>query len=72
MSVLPDGGRHSVPTWIGGGGSRIAFLTSPNACKARNVARDPRVSVSVIGHDRPNWEPPRPIPTRRATFCSAA
>jgi hypothetical protein len=27
-TVLPDGGPHSVPVWVGLEGNRIAFLTS--------------------------------------------
>ncbi|MDB5059912.1 MAG: pyridoxamine 5-phosphate oxidase-related FMN-binding protein, partial [Chloroflexi bacterium] len=28
-TVLPDGGPHSVPVWVGLEGSQIAFLTDP-------------------------------------------
>jgi PPOX class probable F420-dependent enzyme len=52
-TLLPDGGPHSVPVWIGMEGDRIAFLTSPNSRKARNLERDPRVAISVTAHDQP-------------------
>ncbi len=52
-TVLPDGGPHSVPVWVGLEGDRIAFLTSPGSRKARNLDRDPRVAISVTDHDRP-------------------
>lgn len=52
-TVLPDGAPHSVPTWVGLEGDRIAFLTGPGSRKARNLARDPRVSISVVDHERP-------------------
>ena len=52
-TVLPDGSPHSVPLWIGMVGDRIAFLTSPMSRKARNVARDPRVSVSLTDRAQP-------------------
>jgi PPOX class probable F420-dependent enzyme len=52
-TVLPDGSPHSVPVWVGMEGDRVAFLTSPNSRKARNIARDPRVSISVAAADQP-------------------
>jgi PPOX class probable F420-dependent enzyme len=53
-TLLPDGAPHSVPVWVGFEGERIAFLTDPRSQKGRNVARDPRVSLSITLHDRPN------------------
>jgi PPOX class probable F420-dependent enzyme len=52
-TVLPDGAPHNVPTWIGVEGDRVAFLTSPTSVKARNLERDPRVSISVTAADEP-------------------
>lgn len=52
-TVLPDGAPHSVPVWIGLEGNRIAFLTDPTSRKARNLAHDPRVAISVTDHERP-------------------
>ena len=52
-TVLPDGGPHSVPVWVGLEGHRIAFLTHPASRKARNLEHDPRVAISVTAHDRP-------------------
>jgi PPOX class probable F420-dependent enzyme len=46
-SVLPDGGPHTVPVWIGTLGERIAILTGPGSRKARNLRRDPRVALSL-------------------------
>jgi PPOX class probable F420-dependent enzyme len=53
-TVLPDGAPHAVPVWIGTEGERIAFLTDPRSRKARNVAADPRVAISITENDRPN------------------
>jgi PPOX class probable F420-dependent enzyme len=50
---MPDGTPHSVPLWVGIEGDRIAFLTDPGSRKARNVDRDPRVSISITAADRP-------------------
>jgi PPOX class probable F420-dependent enzyme len=52
-TVLPNGGPHSVPVWVGLEGDQIAFLTSPSSRKARNIEHDPRVAISVAGHDQP-------------------
>jgi PPOX class probable F420-dependent enzyme len=51
--LLPDGSPHSVPVWIDREGDRIAVLTGPRSRKARNVARDPRVAISISDHAQP-------------------
>ena len=52
-TLMPDGAPHSVPVWVGVEGDRIAFLTSPGSRKARNIERDPRVSISVTDAGNP-------------------
>ena len=52
-TLMPDGGRHSVPVWVGVEANRLAFLTSPGSRKARNLERDPRVAISITAHDQP-------------------
>lgn len=53
-TLLPDGAPHSVPVWIDLEGSdNIVILTGPGSRKARNVARDPRVAISIIDVDQP-------------------
>jgi PPOX class probable F420-dependent enzyme len=52
-TVLPDGAPHSVPVWIDRDGDRIAVLTSPRSRKARNLAHDPRVAISITDHAQP-------------------
>lgn len=53
-TLLPDGGPHSVPLWVGLEGDRIAILTSPGSRKARNLARDSRVAISITDRDQPH------------------
>lgn len=53
-TVLPDGGPHSVPVWVGIEGDRLAILTSPGSRKARNLERDPRIAMSITDRAQPN------------------
>jgi PPOX class probable F420-dependent enzyme len=55
-SILPDGGPHAVPVWIGTHGDYVAVLTGPASRKARNLQRDPRVAISLTPADNP-FEP---------------
>ena len=52
-TVLPDGSPHSVPLWTIVEDDRIAFFTQPASRKARNLARDPRVALSVTDAANP-------------------
>jgi PPOX class probable F420-dependent enzyme len=53
-TVMPDGGPHVVAVWCGFvEGDRLGFFTQPGARKARNVADDPRVALSVVDRDNP-------------------
>ncbi|MEU5695235.1 PPOX class F420-dependent oxidoreductase [Actinosynnema sp. NPDC020468] len=52
-SVLPDGGPHSVPVWVGTHGDHVAIFTGPGTRKARNLRRDPRVALSLTPPDNP-------------------
>lgn len=52
-TVLPSGAPHSVPIWVGMEGHRIAFFTQERSRKARNLARDPRVALSIVDHENP-------------------
>jgi PPOX class probable F420-dependent enzyme len=52
-TLLPDGSPHSVPVWVGLEDDRVAFLTSPGSRKARNLERDPRISISLTEEGKP-------------------
>jgi PPOX class probable F420-dependent enzyme len=52
-TLLPDGAPHSVPVWARVEGERVAFFTQPASRKARNLAGDPRVAISVADRDNP-------------------
>jgi len=51
-TLLPDGGPHSVPVMIDIEGDYLAFFTSPNSRKGRNLHADDRIAISVT--DREN------------------
>jgi PPOX class probable F420-dependent enzyme len=52
-TLMPDGSPHSVPLWVGVEDDQIAFLTEPNSRKARNLERDPRLSLSISDSEQP-------------------
>jgi PPOX class probable F420-dependent enzyme len=52
-TVMADGMPHVVPIWIGTMDDHVLFLTGPGSQKARNLASEPRVSVSVADRDEP-------------------
>ena len=52
-TVLPDGSPHSVAIWVGTEGDRVVFFTQETSRKARNLARDPRVALSIVDRDNP-------------------
>jgi PPOX class probable F420-dependent enzyme len=52
-TLMPSGAPHSVAVWVGLEGERIAFFTQPASQKAQNLARDPRVAISITDHESP-------------------
>jgi PPOX class probable F420-dependent enzyme len=52
-TVLPDGSPHSVPVWIERDGDLLVFFTQEGSRKARNLAADPRVAISVVDGANP-------------------
>jgi PPOX class probable F420-dependent enzyme len=52
-TLLPDGSPHSVAVWADVEGDRVFFFTQPQSRKARNLARDGRVAVSVVDRTNP-------------------
>jgi PPOX class probable F420-dependent enzyme len=52
-TVNPDGGPQTSVVWILREGDTVAFSTTAGRRKARNLARDPRISVSVFDTGNP-------------------
>jgi PPOX class probable F420-dependent enzyme len=66
-TLLPDGAPHSVALWIGVEGDRVVFFTQPTSRKARNLAGDPRLAISVVDRENPYrtaWLRGRVVETR--------
>jgi PPOX class probable F420-dependent enzyme len=53
-TLMPDGAPHSAPVWVDMEGERVVFMTDPQSVKGRNIARDPRVALSITDAERPN------------------
>ena len=53
-TLMPDGSPHSTVVWGATRGERAAFFTNnPASLKGRNIARDPRISMSLVDRDNP-------------------
>lgn len=52
-TLNPDGGPQTSVVWILREGDTVAFSTTAGRRKARNLARDPRISVSVFDTGNP-------------------
>ncbi|PSJ28578.1 PPOX class F420-dependent oxidoreductase [Streptosporangium nondiastaticum] len=48
-----DGGPQTSVVWIARDGDTVLFSTTAGRLKARNLARDPRVSLTVYDTDNP-------------------
>jgi PPOX class probable F420-dependent enzyme len=48
-----DGSPHTTPLWIDRDGDELRVNTAAGRVKARNVDRDPRVSVCLVDPDDP-------------------
>lgn len=52
-TIQPDGSPHSIPVWTGLVCGLPAFPAGSESRKARNIAHDPRVSISVTDRKQP-------------------
>ena len=54
LATLMDGGAPKVePVWVGRDGDRVIVTTDAKSIKAKNVARDDRVALSVTAFENP-------------------
>ena len=55
VTLMPDGQPQALLTWIDTDGEHLLVNTEPQRQKARNVARDPRITVLIRGDDDYDW-----------------
>lgn len=58
-TLNPDGGPHTSVVWIGRDGDTVVFSTTAGRRKARNLARDPRISITIFDTANPYRTTPR-------------
>ena len=52
-TLMPDGSPHSVAVWALPEGDNVVFFTQPESRKAKNLAADPRMALSVVDRTNP-------------------
>jgi PPOX class probable F420-dependent enzyme len=52
-TLMPDGSPHSTVVWVDREDGQLQFNTARGRIKARNLERDPRVSVAVVDPANP-------------------
>lgn len=52
-TLMPDGSPQTTQTWVETDGTDVIINTVAGFQKARNIARDPRVSIAVADATRP-------------------
>ena len=52
-TVKPDGAPHVAPVWFHYDGENLFVIARPSAVKLRNIAHEPRVSLSIPTPNEP-------------------
>jgi PPOX class probable F420-dependent enzyme len=52
-TLLPNGSPHVAPVWVDHEGDTILINTAVGRIKQKNIARDPRVAISIADQDDP-------------------
>jgi PPOX class probable F420-dependent enzyme len=55
VTLMPDGQPQALLTWIDTDGEHLLVNTEPTRQRARNLARDPRITVLIHSADDP-WD----------------
>src|SRR3974390_3866955 len=55
VTLMPSGQPQALLTWTDPDGDHVLVNTEPQRQKARNVARDPRITVLIRGDDPYDW-----------------
>jgi PPOX class probable F420-dependent enzyme len=67
-TLLADGAVQATPVWVGHEDGMPTFNTADGRVKVRNIARDPRITLTVFDRD----EPERYLQVRGTAEVSAA
>ena len=54
-TLMPSGQPQALLTWVDTDGDHVLVNTEPQRQRARNVARDPRITVLIQNEDNP-WD----------------
>jgi len=52
-TLTADGSPHATTVWVELEDGRPCFFTQPSSFKAKNIARDPRVAITVVDRENP-------------------
>jgi len=55
VTLMPNGQLQALPTWVDTDGEHVLVNTEPVRQRAKNVARDPRITVLIHSKDNP-WD----------------
>jgi len=55
VTLMPDGQPQALLTWVDSDGEFLLVNTEPVRQRAKNVARDPRITVFIRAEDNP-WD----------------
>ncbi len=55
VTLYEDGAPHPTVTWVDAADGRVLVNTAEGRWKDRNLRRDPRAAVTVIGEDFYRW-----------------
>ncbi len=53
VTLMEDGSPQVSPVWVDHDGTHVLFNTAEGRQKPRNIARDPRVALSVLDSENP-------------------
>jgi PPOX class probable F420-dependent enzyme len=55
VTLMPNGQPQALLTWVDADDEHVLINTEPQRQRARNVARDPRITVLIHGEDPQDW-----------------
>ncbi len=55
VTLMPNGQPQALPTWVDTDGEHVLVNTEPVRQRAKNVARDPRITVLIQSGENP-WD----------------